>query len=127
MADTFLEAWLLATCGKLSSEQNKELYLLMGSSGSYSDRYDWPVAVYKTKEDAEAAALRATEYSKKRKVILDDWHETTYSPWYWKFQPKFGPGAPDYPDMPKEPKFAPNPDDPENVGEDYWVEAVRCR
>lgn len=46
----------------------KPIYVVMGHTGEYSDRREWPVCGYKTKEMAEEHAFQAT---KRAKEIFD--------------------------------------------------------
>src|ERR1700720_565927 len=106
----------------------KIFYLLMGSSGEYSDRSEWPVALYENEADAQKAAERATIHARENEVHRDHWLKTIYDPWYQRTQPIFGPNAPVYPDTPIEPEWPVNADDPERgYGDTYWVEAVPLR
>ena len=43
------------------------VYIVIGTTGAYSDRTEWYVACYSTKEQAEDHADRATEWAKKWK------------------------------------------------------------
>ena len=117
----------------------KTLYLVIGSSGEYSDRLEWPVAVYETEEMARAAAEGAERCSRERCALFDAWYRDVYRPWHDKnpaplMNVRRVEGiivVEDYDiwlsrsDRPTEPELPPNPYDPEHGrGDEYTVEPV---
>ncbi len=44
-----------------------KIFILMGSQGEYSDRTEWPIRAYASKEKAEAELLKADEEERIRR------------------------------------------------------------
>lgn len=114
----------------------KTLYLVIGSSGEYSDRMEWPVALYETEETARAAAEGANRYACELSALRDAWYRDVLTPWVAAHPPprifittneqrvRFSDEWQAY-KRPREPERRPNPYDPEHGrGDDYRVESV---
>jgi hypothetical protein len=108
----------------------KTLYLVIGSSGEWSDRIEWPVALYESEDMARKAAERSKFYATLHDAMLSSWRRNVLDPWY-KENPPPRPGWPVGPELiawnaafPKEPEYS-NPFDPERGdGDEYTVEPV---
>lgn len=61
----------------------KKLYIVMGTTGEYSDRIEWPVAAYEDTEEAEkhvdAATRRSKELMGQRKGNYYDEHPKEFN------------------------------------------------
>jgi hypothetical protein len=111
-------------------------YLVMGSVGEYSDRAEWPVALYESEADAQKVAELAEAHSRKEDRIMSSWNSQVYAPW-WKanVQLLYGNPAessdrwPGYGEIQKsKPVREPNPWDPDcGTGDTYWVTPVELR
>lgn len=114
----------------------KTLFLVVGSSGEYSDRLEWPVAAYETEEMARAAAERAMRCSREFSALHDAWYRDVFVPWKAAHPPppmlltadengiRFSDEWLAY-NPPRGPEGSPNPYDPEHGrGCDYRVEPV---
>jgi len=61
----------------------KKIYIVMGSTGAYSDRTDWAVVAYESKELAEQHVINAQTEAKKIQTMkegLDDRHSYDSDP-----------------------------------------------
>ena len=108
-------------------------YLVMGSVGEYSDRDEWPVALYESEADARKVAELAEAHSRKETAIMDSWCREVYHPWYWPHV-RLNPAGridswPGYARiMVSKPVSEKNPWDPDRgVGDTYWVTEVELR
>lgn len=54
------------------------IYVVMGSCGEYSDRTEWAVAWYPTREQADRHSDRAAEDAKR----IEDWHKENDTFWH---------------------------------------------
>ena len=59
------------------------MYLVMASNGEYSDRMEWPVAVYRAEADAKRHALAAGAFAREweKNVAALDWDESETESW----------------------------------------------
>ena len=48
----------------MSDTRTNSVWLVMGATGEYSDRQEWPVRAYRDKSAAEREVMRLTEESK---------------------------------------------------------------
>ena len=91
----------------------KTIYVVMGTTGEYSDRTEWPIAAYSDKAMAQEHVTKATEMSRAVAAAVqqlkDDWN-----------------GEGEYPST-----LGRNPYDPDQetdyTGTDYFIYRVRLR
>jgi hypothetical protein len=79
----------------MAGAKKKNVYIVMGSTGEYSDRSEWPVVAYLNEEHAKEHVEKATAYAKEFEVFAqrdefrhntwDKRRELTVSP----FDPRF--------------------------------------
>ena len=50
----------------------KQVFVVMGQCGEYSDKREWPVAAFAVKEVAEAFEFGCTQWAKKNALAWDD-------------------------------------------------------
>lgn len=57
----------------------KQIFVVFGKTGEYSDRSEWAVIAYTSEDDAKAHVLKATEYAKawlahtQSEEFIDQW------------------------------------------------------
>lgn len=61
----------------MEREMNESVYVVMGSTGEYSDRGEWPVVAYSVEDDAKAHVERAQARARE---IFQKWHGRA---WHW--------------------------------------------
>lgn len=54
---------------------SEQLWVVVASSGKYSDRSTWCVAIYGDEESAKLHVERATQYAKLLTQLMDDWYK----------------------------------------------------
>ena len=54
------------------SDDSKVMFLITGMTGEYSDRNEWPVAVYSDRAQAETHVLLASAWLRERGLYDDD-------------------------------------------------------
>jgi hypothetical protein len=63
---------------------HKQVFVVMGTLGEYSDKYEWPVAAYFDRAKADKHADLAMEWSVKNRG--PDWYNNCQDPWDKKYQ-----------------------------------------
>jgi hypothetical protein len=61
----------------------KTIYIVMGTSGEYSDRDEWPVCAYSDKERAQQHVVDASN----RARVLSQWRDADGKPWRYSDAP----------------------------------------
>jgi len=68
-------------------KMEKEIYVVIGATGEYSDRTEWLVAAYENENAAKEHVLKATEKAKEWEVLRKDTDESwaswdkDWNPW----------------------------------------------
>jgi hypothetical protein len=60
--------------GSKENRMAKQIYVVMGTTGEYSDRIEWPVHAYFDKEQAEEHVVRADRRAKEAQAVYDSWY-----------------------------------------------------
>lgn len=49
-----------------------KIYIVFGTAGEYSDRYEWPIIAYRERKDAEKHVINATERARELYAMYRD-------------------------------------------------------
>lgn len=66
----------------MSSKKQQHVFVVMGATGEYSDRCEWPVCAYRDEDQAKVKVVRCTQRVKELQALRPDQLSWEVSPEY---------------------------------------------